>query len=45
VAVWWQVSAKHRYNGPVRTLDTDERGRVIEEPTPPPAAAGPAPSS
>jgi amino acid transporter len=31
VAIWWQVSAKHRYKGPVRTIDTDERGRVIEE--------------
>jgi amino acid transporter len=48
VAIWWQVSAKNRYTGPVRTLDTDERGRVIEEPvtTPPPptAPAGPPPA-
>jgi len=33
VAVWWQVSARHRYTGPIRTIDTDERGRVIEQPT------------
>jgi amino acid transporter len=36
VAIWWQVSAKRRYHGPVRTLDTDERGRVIEEAAPAP---------
>jgi amino acid transporter len=30
VAVWWQVSAKNRYTGPVRTIETDELGRVIE---------------
>ena len=42
VAVWWQVSAKNRYTGPVRTIETDELGRVIEdEPSEP---AGPAPT-
>jgi len=30
VAVWWKAGANKRYHGPVRTLDTDERGRVIE---------------
>jgi amino acid transporter len=35
VALWWVVSAKNRYTGPVRTIDTDERGRVIEEPPAP----------
>jgi hypothetical protein len=40
VAIWWQVSAKRTYTGPVRTIDTDERGRVIEEPAPP-APTGP----
>ena len=30
VAVWWVLSAKNRYTGPVRTIDTDELGRVIE---------------
>jgi amino acid transporter len=40
VAVWWQVSAKNRYTGPVRTIETDELGRVIE-PTPAPGTPGP----
>jgi amino acid transporter len=35
VAIWWGVSARRRYKGPVRTIDTDERGRVIEQPAPP----------
>jgi hypothetical protein len=34
VAIWWRVSAKNRYTGPVRTIDTDERGRVIDETAP-----------
>jgi hypothetical protein len=25
VAIWWQISAKNRYTGPVRTIDSDER--------------------
>jgi amino acid transporter len=41
VAVWWQVSAKNRYTGPVRTIETDELGRVIEEPTEAPGTPGP----
>jgi amino acid transporter len=45
VAVWWQVSAKDRYTGPVRTIETDELGRVIEEePAEPPEPSGPAPA-
>ena len=40
VAIWWQISAKHRYHGPVRTIETDELGRVIEEE---PEAAAPPP--
>ena len=51
VAIWWQMGAKNRYHGPVRTIDTDELGRVIDvdegaEP-PPPAdpGAGPAPAA
>jgi amino acid transporter len=50
VAIWWQVSAKRRYAGPVRTIQTDELGRVIE-PTPAAAAeeprkpAGPKPAA
>lgn len=38
VAIWWAVSAKNRYKGPVRTIETDDLGRVIEEPAP--AAGG-----
>jgi amino acid transporter len=48
VAIWWQVSAKHKYTGPVRTIETDELGRVVADPepggTPPPAAGGPPPA-
>jgi amino acid transporter len=42
VGIWWQVSAKHRYHGPVRTIDTDDLGHVIEPPpdTTAPAIAG-----
>jgi hypothetical protein len=41
VAIWWQVSAKNKYTGPVRTIDTDDLGGVIEPPpgTPPGASA------
>jgi amino acid transporter len=41
VAIWWQISAKNRYTGPVRTIDTDELGHVIE---PQAAGAGPTPA-
>jgi amino acid transporter len=44
VGIWWAVSAKHHYTGPVRTIDTDELGRVIEhggEPEPEPIEASP----
>jgi amino acid transporter len=46
VGIWWVVSAKHRYTGPVRTIETDELGRVIEEPTPqaPGPGSGPPPA-
>jgi amino acid transporter len=49
VAIWWQVSAKNKYTGPVRTIDTDELGHVIEpeppsRPEPPPAGAAPTPA-
>src|SRR5438552_17679060 len=53
VGIWWWISAKNRYTGPVRTIDTDELGHVIEEPAtvggppppppPPPPEAGPPP--
>ena len=40
VAIWWQAGAKKRYTGPVRTIDTDDLGHVIEPPPDaPPAAA------
>jgi amino acid transporter len=42
VAIWWKLGANKRYHGPVRTIDTDELGHVlIDEPEPPPTAAGP----
>jgi amino acid transporter len=44
VAIWWQVSAKNRYTGPVRTLEETEaelEGAAPEQPEPP---AGPAPA-
>jgi amino acid transporter len=43
VAIWWVVSAKNRYHGPVRTIETDELGRVVEEPEPE-QPSGPAPA-
>jgi len=39
VGIWYLVSARRKYAGPVRTLDTDEEGRVIE-PGAAPAAGG-----
>jgi hypothetical protein len=38
VAIWWQAGAKNRYTGPVRTIDTDDLGHVIEPPPDAPAA-------
>jgi amino acid transporter len=35
VGIWWKVSAHKRYSGPVRTIETDELGRVIADPEPP----------
>jgi amino acid transporter len=51
VAIWWVVDAKNRYHGPVRTIDTDELGRVIDvdgasappPPPPPPDTEGSGP--
>src|SRR5437588_1582961 len=40
VGIWWQLSAKNKYTGPVRTIDTDELGRVVE----PPPEGGPSPA-
>jgi hypothetical protein len=44
VAIWWLVSAKNKYTGPVRTIDTDELGHVLEEPAAAPAPPGPPPT-
>jgi amino acid transporter len=38
VAIWWQAGAKNRYHGPVRTIDTDELGHVVEPPPETPGA-------
>jgi hypothetical protein len=35
VAIWWAVSAKRKYTGPVRTID-----ELGEAPAPAPAAGG-----
>ena len=43
VAVWWKLGANKKYTGPVRTIDTDDLGHVIEPPPdvpPSPAVAG-----
>jgi amino acid transporter len=39
VAIWWQVSAKNTYKGPVRTIDEPDEGA----PAPPAPSAGAAP--
>jgi amino acid transporter len=43
VGIWWLISAKNRYKGPVRTIDTDELGHVLAEEPAPPAPPGPPP--
>jgi amino acid transporter len=40
VGIWWWAGAKNRYTGPVRTIDTDDLGHVIEPPPEAPAIAG-----
>jgi amino acid transporter len=45
VGLWWMVSAKNHYKGPVRTLDLDDLGRVIEPGEAEAAEAPPAPAS
>jgi amino acid transporter len=42
VGIWWWLGAKNRYKGPVRTIDTDELGHVIEPPPTDTPTAGPA---
>ncbi len=35
VGLWWLISARHSFEGPVRQITTDETGRVVaEEPAP-----------
>jgi amino acid transporter len=46
VAIWWQISAKHKYTGPVRTIDEGPGESVAGEPAPPlarPPEPGPPP--
>jgi hypothetical protein len=45
VGVWWQVSAKNKYTGPVRTIDEPDEIRPTTEPPAPPAGAAPTPAS
>jgi amino acid transporter len=48
VGVWWQIDAKNRYTGPVRTLEETEaelEGAAPERPEPPPAGPAPAPAT
>ena len=30
VGLWWLISARHTFQGPIRQVATDETGRVIE---------------
>jgi amino acid transporter len=39
VAIWWQMGAKNRYHGPVRTIDEAEFDTAGGPPTTPPAPA------
>jgi amino acid transporter len=47
VAIWWKLGANKRYTGPVRTIDTDELGRVldVEGGGAPPTPPAPAPAA
>ena len=40
VGLWWLISARHTFQGPIRQVATDETGRVLEdvEDEPPPGA-------
>jgi amino acid transporter len=47
VGIWWMVSAKNWFKGPIHTIEMDELGRVIDEspaspPGEPPPATAPA---
>jgi amino acid transporter len=41
VGLWWLISARHKFEGPIRQVATDDTGRVIEgrEAEPPPPTA------
>jgi amino acid transporter len=47
VGIWWLVSARHWFKGPIHTIEMDELGRVVEDievppPGEPPPATAPA---
>jgi amino acid transporter len=47
VGIWWLVSAKNWFKGPIHTIEIDELGRVVDEspaspPSEPPPATAPA---
>ena len=45
VGIWWLVSARKSFTGPVRTIAWDEAAGIIdEEPVEPQEPAGPAPA-
>ena len=31
VGLWWLISAKNTFEGPIRQIATDDTGRVIDE--------------
>ncbi len=43
VGLWWVISARNRFTGPIREISTDETGRVAEGAEPAPAAGGVSP--
>jgi amino acid transporter len=45
VAIWWQLGAKNRYKGPVRTIDEADFDVAAPPGGPPPAAAPAAPTA
>jgi amino acid transporter len=48
IGIWWAVSAKHSFTGPVRNIEFDEAMGIVEEEeetaTEPPAGAAPTPA-
>jgi undecaprenyl pyrophosphate phosphatase UppP len=34
VGLWWVLSARHTFTGPVRTVKMDDTGRVLDEDAP-----------